>query len=201
MNVYYIGGFPVSDQLYHHGIDGMHWGVRRFQDKEGHLTPEGKIRYSTKITSKTTAKDANDIYSTLSADDKLKVIGGVKDAPKEFTNNKEYNAKEHVKSFMLKHGDIPVSIFDIWSEGNGDVAISVMTRSGDEFRNKGYAKKVVKKGMEWIDNNPDILTAYWDVRKDNAASIALAKKSGFKQMVGEGKDPAWTAYHKIYERQ
>lgn len=31
--------------LYHHGIKGMKWGVRRFQNKDGSLTPAGKKRY------------------------------------------------------------------------------------------------------------------------------------------------------------
>lgn len=33
-------------QLYHHGIKGQKWGVRRFQNKDGTLTPDGKKRYS-----------------------------------------------------------------------------------------------------------------------------------------------------------
>lgn len=32
--------------LYHHGIKGMRWGVRRYQNKDGSLTPAGKKRYS-----------------------------------------------------------------------------------------------------------------------------------------------------------
>lgn len=32
--------------LMHHGIKGMRWGVRRFEDANGHLTPEGKRRYA-----------------------------------------------------------------------------------------------------------------------------------------------------------
>lgn len=34
-----------KDSLTHHGIKGMHWGVRRFQNPDGTLTPEGEKRY------------------------------------------------------------------------------------------------------------------------------------------------------------
>lgn len=32
-------------ELYHHGIKGQKWGVRRFQNEDGSLTPAGKKRY------------------------------------------------------------------------------------------------------------------------------------------------------------
>lgn len=32
-------------ELRHHGVKGMRWGVRRFQNKDGSLTPAGKKRY------------------------------------------------------------------------------------------------------------------------------------------------------------
>ena len=34
-----------SNELYHHGIKGQKWGVRRFQNKNGSLTAAGKKRY------------------------------------------------------------------------------------------------------------------------------------------------------------
>lgn len=35
-----------TNELTHHGILGMKWGVRRYQNKDGSLTPAGKKRYS-----------------------------------------------------------------------------------------------------------------------------------------------------------
>lgn len=37
----------TNNSLYHHGIKGQKWGKRRFQNKDGSLTPAGKQRYIT----------------------------------------------------------------------------------------------------------------------------------------------------------
>lgn len=37
-------------ELYHYGIKGQKWGIRRFQDASGRLTDEGKRRYGSKPT-------------------------------------------------------------------------------------------------------------------------------------------------------
>lgn len=50
MSEYYFTGSP--DYLEHHGILGMKWGVRRFQNKDGSLTPEGRARYGDVLTKK-----------------------------------------------------------------------------------------------------------------------------------------------------
>lgn len=36
----------MSNELAHHGINGQKWGVRRFQNPDGSLTPLGKLRYN-----------------------------------------------------------------------------------------------------------------------------------------------------------
>lgn len=36
----------MNDELYHHGIKGQKWGVRRYQNDDGSLTSAGKRRYA-----------------------------------------------------------------------------------------------------------------------------------------------------------
>ena len=37
-----------ADYLYHHGIKGMHWGIRRFQNPDGTLTEDGYVLHFSK---------------------------------------------------------------------------------------------------------------------------------------------------------
>lgn len=42
---YYAGLSYTRDYIKHHGIEGQKWGVRRFQNPDGSLTEDGKVRY------------------------------------------------------------------------------------------------------------------------------------------------------------
>lgn len=35
----------MSNELYHHGVIGQRWGIRRYQNSDGSLTNAGKLRY------------------------------------------------------------------------------------------------------------------------------------------------------------
>ena len=64
--------------LYHHGIRGQRWGIRRFQNEDGSLTKSGKKRYDVDIE---TAKNKYDIANRKSKEAR-----------------KEYYKKEHPKT-------------------------------------------------------------------------------------------------------
>ena len=42
MSCYYVN---QREELYHHGMKGQKWGLRRFQYEDGSLTSEGRQRY------------------------------------------------------------------------------------------------------------------------------------------------------------
>ena len=48
-------------ELQHHGVKGMKWGVRRYQNSDGSLTPAGKNRYDRDVRENNAKKKDNRI--------------------------------------------------------------------------------------------------------------------------------------------
>ena len=55
--------YNYSDELYHHGVLGMKWGIRRYQNKDGSLTPAGK-RKAAKMKAKYTELTGKQLRSS-----------------------------------------------------------------------------------------------------------------------------------------
>ena len=77
------GGFYSSDYLYHHGIKGMQWGVRRYQNPDGSLTSAGKKRVSQRRPDDIVIKKGTQL-NNVGSKENLKLRGNVKGVPNPF---------------------------------------------------------------------------------------------------------------------
>lgn len=87
----------MNEELYHHGVKGMKWGVRRYQNADGSYTNAGKKRYvTTRQANKNAKAAANQARKDSIAADKAK--GGVR-FYKANRNAKMAAAKARKESF------------------------------------------------------------------------------------------------------
>lgn len=57
----------MDDELYHFGVKGMKWGVRRYQNEDGSLTSLGKKR-DKMLSDRKTAKKHSTISNMVKAE-------------------------------------------------------------------------------------------------------------------------------------
>ena len=117
--------------------------------------------------------DVNNIVSTMDdADRRLLGLRG-----------KEYQTPEEnqkvVKRFIKRIDGVPVSFIDLTGDSTG-IAVTIGTRSGDRYRNKGYAKSVAKEAEKWlVEHRGEFDQVVWWCRKENSASMKIAEDIGF----------------------
>lgn len=185
-------------ELYHHGIKGQKWGVRRYQNPDGSLTAAGRNRYPLTKATNGSEETSNEIYRTLSKSEKQLIMGMQSDETPPRTFIKKGEGKYLVKQVLVKYGDVPVAALDLWNQEQGTVAVSIMTRNDEKYRNKGFANEAVKEGIKAFEKCKDAKVLEWGVWEKNTPSRRLAEKNGF-QLV-DYRDPGGENFL-IYQRR
>ena len=147
---------PVADNLYisHHGMKGMRWGERQWQNKDGSLTPAGRIHYGVGK-----AKEA-----AGQAIGKVKTAVGEK--VKELKYGKTYN-DDVIGNVKTKFGKTQYTNLDGTLNEKGKQLASNFTTKEIEHNNKYYDKMInkYKKAAEAYKDEPLVAKKFEQMAK------------------------------------
>lgn len=192
----------MDHTLTHHGIFGMKWGVRRFQNKDGSLTSAGKTRYSRQNVENDVAeamkthKEATDrvMENGPKITEYADKLGKAYD--EAFNNYKldEKTKSELVKKISQDFDDMEEDDFDWFA---------------DDYINDRLIGQVNKQLQDQLIEFQDLQDKYWedvhtitdDVRK-KYENVDVRELSGLKTLgrmavseaISNNLDTSWNSY-------
>jgi RimJ/RimL family protein N-acetyltransferase len=182
----------------HHGILGQKWGVRRYQNKDGTRTAEGKrlehYRRRT-IRELKNVDDVNKIVASLPREEQLALGVGREDKAWIPEDRRAEISSNIAKTFIEYDGDEPVSMLEIWDIGDGKADIALATNP--KYRGTGVTSKNIKAAVDWFNsgNNKEFDQLQWNNLKMNPKSGQIAEHYGFGDY---DEDDKWE-YRRIFK--
>ncbi len=140
-----------NNELMHHGILGMKWGVRRYQNKDGSLTPAGKRRVQTGEVDKSSETSSSHSSSSTASKKSVKEMSDseLRDKITRLELEKKYSdlskPREQAKTSKGK-----AFVMDVLEKSGKNIATQAVTYAMGSMVNKLAGSDVVnpKKGQK-----------------------------------------------------
>lgn len=169
------------EELYHHGIKGMKWGVRRYQNPDGSRTPEGKKRYrSTSFSAKIARKQNEKIDKGFKKWDEnsQKKSNAIELGKKANQARMDYERDSGNKELRIQYKkankDYKKALNDNTTWRKGDIKKEV----GSDISRKYLSEaKKVQKQLEKDPNNKQLKKQYNDLMSKHDIERAKARRA------------------------
>ncbi len=149
--------FRSYSELYHHGIKGMHWGIRRYQNPDGTLTDAGKKRlrslnekYAQSQYLKKESEHMENLLNGKFNDDEKEYMPALEKSFIKFASHKGsiwrglYNGIKPFNESFIKSTDKKVKkLFEEFSKQNID--LYEMEKLRPLYMGNTYVKRVFKQ--------------------------------------------------------
>ena len=160
------------NELYHHGIKGMKWGVRKYQNRDGTLTDSGRRRYAKELKDNQRKKKENRLSYDL-----VKNPEGWAKNDRESTKqvlNESKNVATSSSSAIRKIGNYKrakvASQMDLSNMTNKELQDAI-TRMNLEKQYRSLSTENIATGADYVS---DALSIAGDVLAVGASAIGIA---------------------------
>lgn len=199
MKTYYVAGIPYSDELYHHGIKGQKWGIRRYQNPDGTLTEAGKKRYFGKNQyneeyesasakgsdrfQRITDKEFKKAYLKSAREDRRSKYGSGEGRPSDYKAASETTAYKFIKnSSKLK-------------ESKQELYETLKPELEFETNHKLWKKFGYDPNDKSYESHHDVEDAYYKAREKYMKSVGLAEGSEARKKYENERSWAFEDYN------